>query len=167
MSEAETASKIEVRPYQGEDASQTLAVFVDAITVTAATDYSPEQVAAWARPGQRDAAGWDIAMKSRNTYVAFVEGDVAGFSDVSDLGYVDMMFVSPRYARRGVASALLAVLEARARDAGAALLSSDVSITARAFFERFGFIVEAEQHPVTAGVQMTNFHMVKPLTNMN
>lgn len=42
-------------------------------------------------------------------------------------------------------------------------LSADVSITARPFFERRGFEVVTEQHPVTAGVRMTNFHMAKSL----
>jgi putative acetyltransferase len=82
---------------------------------------------------------------------------------VSADGYIDMLFVSPRYGRRGVGGTLLSFLEDRARASGIAQLSADVSITAREFFERRGFIVEAEQHPVTAGVSTTNFHMTKDL----
>lgn len=156
-------TNVEVRAYSSEDASETLAVFLAAVTVTASGDYSPAQIAAWARPEQRDLAGWDRAMSSRHSYVAVVEGEVAGFSDVSDGGYIDMLFVAPRHARRGVARSLLRTLEARARDSGAHCLSADVSITARSFFERHGFVEAAEQHPVTAGVQMTNFHMSKRL----
>ena len=40
-----------------------------------------------------------------------------------------------------------------------AALKADVSITARPFFEFYGFTVEAEQHPVKAGVQLTNAKM--------
>jgi putative acetyltransferase len=95
--------------------------------------------------------------------VAVIGDDIAGFSDVSADGYVDMMFVSPRFSRRGVARELLAFLEALARRNSAKRLSANVSITARPFFEAMGFHVDAERHPVTAGVSMTNFHMTKEI----
>ena len=74
-----------------------------------------------------------------------------------------MMFVSPDFARRGVARTLMTFLEGRARRCSADQLSADVSITARPFFESSGFRVDAEQHPVTNGVVMTNFRMTKVL----
>lgn len=131
--------------------------------MTAASDYAPAQLAAWARPEQRDPATWDLGMRRRNSFVAVVNDQIAGFSDVSVDGYIDMMFVSPRHGREGVATALLAKAEALARGNGAHQVSADVSITARPFFEHCGFVVEKEQHPITAGVRMTNFHMSKKL----
>ncbi|MDR2997660.1 MAG: GNAT family N-acetyltransferase, partial [Microbacterium sp.] len=95
--------------------------------------------------------------------VAVVDGRVAGFSDVSAEGYIDMMFVSPAFTRRGVARALLAEVESRALAAGTAALMANVSVTARPFFEHAGFSVEAEQHPVIDGIELTNFRMTKPL----
>lgn len=62
-----------------------------------------------------------------------------------------------------MARTLLTELERRARDVGVTRLTADVSITARPAFERFGFEVIAEQHPVTNGVRLTNFHMAKSL----
>lgn len=154
---------IHLRPYSSDDASATLALFLDAITVTAAADYSPEQIAAWARPETRDLSDWDQQLRDRNTIVAEVFGEIAGFSDVGDDGYIDRMFVSPRFARRGVGRALLMELEERARRSGASRLYSNVSITARRLFERHGFRVDAEQRPVVHGVAMTNFRMSKRL----
>lgn len=156
-------SDVEVRRYRSEDASATLAVFVAAVTVTASADYSTEQIAAWARPERRNAADWDRAMSGRNSYVALIDGEIAGFSDVSANGYIDMMFVAPKHARHGVARTLLMTLETNARESGTKCLSADVSITARPFFERQGFTVVAEQHPLIAGVRLTNFRMTKPL----
>lgn len=49
-------TNVTVRAYRGEDASATLAIFLAAVTVTASGDYSPAQIAAWARPEQRDLA---------------------------------------------------------------------------------------------------------------
>ncbi|WP_434619873.1 GNAT family N-acetyltransferase [Arthrobacter sp. A5] len=102
-------------------------------------------------------------MLTRHSIVATIGGELAGFSDVSPDGYVDKMFVSPRHQRRGVAHQLLAHVEAHARREGTSALSANVSITARHFFERHGFTVEAEQHPVKAGVELINFKMRKEL----
>ena len=163
MQNVSEATLVEVRSYRSEDANATLTTFLEAIKETAAADYSPEQVAAWARPEQRTVPEWDRALRGRNSYVALLDEQIAGFSDVSSDGYIDMMFVSPRHSRRGVASALLTHLQDHARVHGARGLSADVSITARPFFERHGFAVVTKQHPVIAGVQMTNFRMTKIL----
>ncbi|MFE6734022.1 GNAT family N-acetyltransferase [Microbacterium sp. NPDC057650] len=152
-----------IRDYREQDAAATLAVFLDAVMITAAVDYSAAQISAWARPSQRRVEDWNEARCRVSTIVAVVDGQMAGFSDVSAEGYIDMMFVSPHFARRGVARRLLAEIEGRARDAGAAGLSANVSITARPFFEHAGFVVEAEQHPVTEGVELTNFKMTRAL----
>ncbi|AUI52002.1 GNAT family N-acetyltransferase [Arthrobacter crystallopoietes] len=154
---------MEIRPYAETDAAATLSLFLAAVTETASAHYSAEQIAAWARPVERDVAQWNLARKSRNTYVATIGGEVAGFSDVGDDGYIDMMFVAPRFGRRGVAGALLTHLHGIAVGAGASELYTNASITARPFFEQHGFAVVAEQHPVTLGVAMTNYRMVLPL----
>lgn len=145
------------------DADITLRIFQDAIMVTAAADYTPEQLTAWARPEQRDLFAWDQAMRRRNSYVALVGEQIAGFSDVSRSGHIDMMFVAPRFTRQGVARELITFLEKQARSFSAKQLTADVSITARDFFEASGFHVDAEQHPVITDVAVTNFRMVKKL----
>lgn len=154
---------VAIRPYCLADAADTLAIFLAAVTETAAADYTPEQVRAWARPEERELSTWHAAMQKRNSYVATVNGEPAGFSDVDPQGYIDMMFVAPRFLRLGVARQLLAHVEAHARAARLTVLTAHVSITARPFFARYGFVVEAEQHPVMVGVQLTNYAMKKML----
>jgi putative acetyltransferase len=154
---------ITIRPYTEADAQATLEIFIDAVIDTAGADYTPEQTRAWARPDDRRPEDWNRARLRLDTFVAVVGGRVAGFSDVSAEGYVDMMFVSPRHGRQGVGRALIAFLEQRAAAAGADHMSADVSLTARPFFEAHGFTVEAEQQVVMTGAQLTNFHMTKPL----
>lgn len=152
-----------IRPYCLADAADTMAIFLAAVTETAAANYSPEQIQAWARPEARELPIWHAAMQARNSYVATVAGVPAGFSDVDHRGYIDMMFVAPRFLRLGVARSLLAHVEAHARAERLTELTSNVSITARPFFERHGFVVEAERYPVMAGVQLTNYAMKKNL----
>ncbi len=156
-------ASVQVRGYDEHDAATTLGIFIAAVMQTAAADYTPEQVQAWARPEQRDPANWNLAMLGRNSFVATIAGEVVGFSDVADNGYIDMMFVSPRQLRKGVARRLLAEAETQARATHIPALYADVSITARPFFESNGFLVEREQHPVRLGVSLTNFRMQKSL----
>ena len=155
---------VTIRAYRRSDAADTLTIFTEAITSTASGDYSPEQIRAWAKPGQRDLSTWHAAMESRDSIVATVDDAVVGFSDNNATGYIDMMFVSPRHLRLGVATHLLAFVERRARTAGFRELTANVSVTARPFFERFGFEVVAEQHPVRDGVELVNYAMRKLLT---
>ncbi|MFC7767026.1 GNAT family N-acetyltransferase [Leucobacter soli] len=72
-------------------------------------------------------------MSSRGSFVATVDDEIVGFSDVAADGRIDMMFVAPEHQRRGVAGRLLAEAERRARTSGVAELYTDASITARPF----------------------------------
>lgn len=153
---------MELRDYTDADAGATLDVFLRAIRVTAARDYSPEQVAAWA-PDDVDPAGWGARRAAARTRVAVRDGVVVGFTDVDAAGYVDMLFVDPAAARTGVARALLDWAVRTARAGGATELTTHASVTARPFFAAHGFEVVAEQHPVRRGVTLTNYRMRRAL----
>ena len=81
-----------------------------------------------------DVSEWDQSMRRRRSYVALVEDQIAGFSDVSESGYIDMMYVSPGFARKRVADELIAFLEKQARSYSVQQLTADVSTTARPLF---------------------------------
>lgn len=157
--------RVTLRSYESADAAATLAIFTEAITQTAAAYYTAEQVEAWAKPGRRELSAWDKAVGGRASVVAVLGAEVVGFSDVDKHGYIDMLFVSPRYLRRGVARTLLNFIEHQALVAGTTELSSDVSIAARAFFESIGFEVVREQRPVKEGTELTNYRVTKALTS--
>jgi GNAT superfamily N-acetyltransferase len=75
-----------------------------------------------------------------------IDGHVAGFTDLDDHGYIDMLFVDPDFGRHGVASALLASVVALARQRGTVALTTYASLTAKPLFERHGFVVTEERH---------------------
>jgi putative acetyltransferase len=153
---------VELREYTDDDAAATLGLFQRAIRETASRDYTPEQIAVWA-PEDVDAERWASRRAGAGTIVAVVDGDVAGFTDLGEDGYIDMMFVDPRYARRGVATALLERVVSTAVERGLTELTAHVSVTARPFFARHHFTVQAQQFPVRGGVRMTNFRMRRVL----
>lgn len=159
----ERSPRVTIRPYRHADAATTLRIFQDAITRIASADYTSEQITAWVRPGERRLPEWDQSMWDRNSYVALLGEQIAGFSDVSVHGHIEMLFVSPHFAGQGVARELLNFLEFEARSHSAQQLSADVSITARPLFEACGFQVEAKYQPVVHGIAMTNFRMTKQL----
>ncbi|HEV7948623.1 MAG TPA: GNAT family N-acetyltransferase [Glaciihabitans sp.] len=152
----------QIRSYAAADAEATLDVFLSAIRATAAADYSPEQIGAWASD-DITLDDWALRRANANTVVALVDGAIAGFADVDTTGYIDMMFVHPAFARRGVASALMVWAIETAKAHGATQLTTHASITARPFFEAHGFVVTEERHPTVRGVELTNFAMNRPL----
>ena len=126
-----------IRAYAVGDANTTLAIFLRAVRETARAHYSPEQIAAWAADsGELDS--WAAARAAAHTQLAIIEGHVAGFTDMDDHGYIDMLFVDPDFGRHGVASALLASVVALARQRGLPALTTFASLTSRPVFEGMG-----------------------------
>jgi putative acetyltransferase len=153
---------IAIRSYRVSDCQVLADVFKRAVRETAAHDYSLAQVLAWA-PDERDMIKFAARLVAKPTFVAEIEGRIAGFTDLDDRGHIDMMFVDPDFQRKGVGSALLDFVIARARDGGMSRLFSDVSITARPLFERSGFTILAAQTVEKNGESFRNYRMEKLL----
>ena len=147
-----------IRPYESVDAEATAQVFMAAIHETARQDYTVEQVNAWA-PGDIDVEGWGQGRSTSHTFVACIAGEVVGFSDFTDDGVVDMLFVRPDAGRRGVARALVTRVLDEAAAAGHGRLETHASLTARPAFERFGFVVDAARTVYRRGQELRNFDM--------
>lgn len=97
---------MELREHTEDDADGTRSVFTCAVSITAARDYTPQQVQAWVKAAEEPAA-WHEARLLANTCVAVIEGQVAGFIDIDESGHIDMMFVEPTRAHSSIATALL------------------------------------------------------------
>ena len=130
--------------------------------MTARADYSEAQVNAWA-PDEIDEGAWAAARAKARTFVAARSGTPVGFIDLEPDGHIDMLFVHPAEQRRGTAAALLARVEATARETGITRLHTEASITARGFFERHGFNVLAPQTVELRGQRFLNYRMTKEL----
>ncbi len=98
--------------------------------MTASQHYLRQQIAAWA---QIDESRWKEKLAKSQVRVAVINAKLVGFITCVE-HYIDMLFVDPEYTRRGVASALLKPLIKSESE-----LTVDASITAKPFFERYGF----------------------------
>ncbi len=137
-------------------------IFWGAIHNVNVRDYSTEQVEAWA-PTDLDAAVWQRKLEEIRPFVVEVAGQIVGYSDLQSNGLIDHLFVHHQWQGRGVARRLMQEIEQRASRRGLKELESHVSITARPFFEKYGFRVVREQDNELRGVILRNYLMRRQL----
>ncbi|MDJ0710936.1 MAG: GNAT family N-acetyltransferase [Woeseiaceae bacterium] len=152
-----------IRRFRTGDEAILRTLFFDTIRNVNRRDYTEEQVRAWA-PEDYEPEHWAHRMRELNPFVCEVDGEIAGYADLQSSGYIDHFFVSKNFQRRGVGTSLFERIEAEARARQLKELSADVSITARPFFERFGFAVIRQQQVTINDVVLTNFRMVRKIS---
>ena len=155
-----------VREFQLTDVDQIATLFYDTVHAINAHDYTAEQLAAWAPKLSADEREEKIqrlrASLSQNiSYVAVVGDTVIGFADITGNGYLDHLFVHKDSQGQGIASGLLRRVEPEALGRGVKQISTDVSITAKPFFEHKGYVAVCPQTISVRGVSMGNFKMIK------
>src|ERR687894_1152933 len=112
---AVTTENIKIRDYDADDAPQIVRLFYETVCSVNRTDYSEEQVRAWA-PGVPDPEGWHARMADRRTLVAEEGGEVVGFAELEEDGHLDMLFCRQDTVGRGVGSLLYGEVEREARE---------------------------------------------------
>jgi putative acetyltransferase len=157
---------VHIRPFRPGDEATLRAVFHASVHGLASAHSSPAQLQAWA-PLEHDPAQWAERLRANQPFIAQVDSAsaraTAGFADLQPTGYIDMFFVSPTFARRGVARALMAHIHERAVGRGIVQLQADVSLAAEPFFAASGFTVQARQQVERQGVVLHNARMAKVL----
>ena len=89
------------------------------------------------------------------------QSKIVGFSSITPQGYLHSMFVHKDFQGEGIATMLLNEIEQYAIANGIIRITSEVSLTARPFFEKKGYIVEEEQKRKANQLSLTNFWMAK------
>lgn len=149
-----------IRNYQKADAPETWELKFHTIRNININDYSPEQVKAWA-PDNFDMVVWQKRVDDMNPFIAELNGKIVGFADLQPDGYIDHFFCHAGYQGIGVGRLLMEHLIDRGRSVGIKRYHSQVSKTARPFYEHFGFSVVKEQQVNINGQLLTNFLMEK------
>lgn len=152
-----------LRDFRPEDATAVAQVFFDAVHLGTGAHYTPEQQTAWAGAAPRPPVVWADRLSGQLCKLALQQGAVIGFMSLEPRGRIDLAYVAPQVAGRGVAWRLYQALEAEARRRDLTALHTEASLSARSFFERQGWQVEAAQEVVRNGIALRNFRMSKPL----
>ncbi len=129
---------VSLRPYVPADARRCADIFRASIEELAADDYSADQREAWAS-GADDEDAFAARLAGALTLIAVIDGAAAGFACLKGGDVIDMLYVSPEFARRGGGSTLIDALTKLAAARGAKRLTADASEVAKPLFERFGF----------------------------
>ncbi|ATQ69290.1 GNAT family N-acetyltransferase [Methylosinus trichosporium] len=151
-----------LRPFLPADTPLLAELFRESVETLAAEDYDEDQRAAWAAAAD-DEAAFAQKLAGALTLVASLDGEIAGFASLRDNTRLDMLYVHPRAARRGVGAALTDALEKLAQARGAREISVDASDAARDFFAARGYVPYQRNTRELRGEWLGNTTMKKTL----
>lgn len=157
-----TTDKITLRQALFADLPQMKQLFRDTILTVCANEYDEQQRSVWASSSEKTER-WENLIKEQNVLLAFKNEIVAGFGSLLNGNYLDFMYVHKDHQRQGIAETLLNALEAEAMQQGSAVVTSDISKTARPFFEKKRYEVITEQKNVRGDIVLINYKMRKEL----
>ena len=150
-----------IRAALQSDAVELKKLFQNTVLAINRRDYSQAEVEDWASCGD-DLSNIENMIKTHYFIVAVnQQSEIVGFSSITPQGYLHSMFVHKDFQGEGIATILLNEIEQYAITNGIIRITSEVSLTARPFFEKKGYIVEEEQKRKANQLSLTNFWMAK------
>ena len=154
-----------IRRYHEADIDPIVTLFYETVHTVNKKDYSEEQLHAWAsrEEEKQKRESWMKSLRENIAFVAEIDGQIVGFSDMNRQGYLDRLFVHKDYQGQGIASALVSRLESEAIKLRILEMDTDASITAKPFFEAKGYRAIRSQIVERNGTQLMNYRMKKRL----
>lgn len=152
-----------IREAQILDVEQLLALYKNTILAINQRDYTKSEVEDWVSCGDNLEQGHLLVQEHHCILAENAEGIVVGFASINGEGYIHTLFVHSDFQNQGIATLLYDYLEHYAIGKGFEKLTSEVSITAKPFFEKQGFRVDAEQKRKANKLFLTNYKMSKEL----
>lgn len=151
-----------IRKYKEEDCSSLAQLFYKSVHNIKLREYNEEQLSAWAT-GHVDMNKWNTNFSNNYTLVMELDEKIVGFADISDTGYLDHLYVHPRYQGLGVATKMVEELELISLKNGVEKIEVHASITARPFFEKRGYQILRDNIEIRNSIFLKNYIMLKKL----
>ena len=152
-----------LRPMLPEDVPVLAAILVASVEELTGEDYSEAQQSAWIGVVD-DEPAFGKRLQSQLTLVATLQASPVGFVSLKGADHLDLLYVHPGAAGRGVGALLCDALEKLAGARGAKALTVDASDNAEEFFKKRGY-VGTRRNTVTVGDEwLANTTMTKTLT---
>ena len=148
---------LKISTYKPEYKKEIAELFTRSIHETCAKDYSKAQLEAWASL-DIDYDSWGKRLDKTQPFLAFVGDSLAGFVEFYD-DYIDCFYINPSYQKQGVGRALLNHIFDLAKNKKIDKIRVDASITAKPFFEKFGFIELKRNIVKRKNQELINFSM--------
>lgn len=156
--------KISIRLARLTDLAEMQTLFVETIETVCKKDYTQDQIKVWTSAIE-NTNRWTDRLQKQYFLIAHFENKIVGYSSLQDNDYLDFLYVHKDFQRQGIADKLYNEIEIEAIKRGTTILNSNVSITAKAFFEKKGFITKFEQKNIIKGIEIINFRMIKNFLN--
>ena len=105
------------------------------------------------------------SLLNNHSFVAVdtITNQILGFADLEENGCLNRGYVHKDFQGQGIGQMLLDVREEKAKLLGLEKIFSDVSITAKPFYEHNQFILIKKQLKVLGEVSFIQYRMEKPL----
>ena len=142
------------------DLNELQKIFIDSVTKVCRSDYTFEQINAWASAVD-NWKRWEDVLTNQFVAVSQDKNILTGFCSLEKDNYGDFLYIHSDYQRRGIATELYIFIENEAKRLYQKEIFSHVSITAKPFFEKAGFHVLKKQKILLKGVELTNYWMKK------
>ncbi len=154
--------KISLRKATIADLKEMQELYTETIQAVCQNDYTPAAIKAWIS-GVNNTERWIEIIHTQIVLLAIQQEKIAGFGTLKEGHYIDLLYIHKDLQRQGIAHKILTVLELEAQKRQTITLTADVSITAKPFFEKRGFLVKTEQRNLRLGVELINYKMEKKL----
>ena len=135
---------LEIRQAKSSDIVEITRLFYETIQTINSRDYPQDEIDDWSS-WHTDFDKWGERINEQYFIVAILENKLVGFGSLAADGYLDLMFVHKNFQGQGIASLLISELEKKAMEQNNQEIYSEVSKTAKTFFERQGFVVKKKQ----------------------
>lgn len=133
-------------------------LFVETIKNTCRNDYNKQQINAWVTSVE-NRERWKSILANQYFLIAEIDSEIVGYGSLENGNYLDFIYVHKDFLRKGIANIIFEKLKAKSIELGFDKLTSDVSKTARPFFETKGFKVIRENKNMMKNVEIINYHM--------
>lgn len=137
-------------------------LYIETIQSVCKNDYTAAQIEAWIS-GVKNKERWIEVIETQFVLLVIIENKIAGYGTLKNGNYIDFFYIHKDFQRQGIAAKLLTELELEAKKQHSKILTSDISITAKPFFEKKGFIVKAEQKNIRHNEILINYKMEKEI----
>lgn len=144
------------------DLNELQQLFVETVKCVCKADYNDVQLDIWTS-GIENKQRWQDILTNQFVVVAQNKDKITGFCTLNKGNHLDLLYVHRDFQRQGIALKLYLDIEKEARLQGQNELTSDVSKTARPFFEKMGFEIITEQTVDVKEIKLTNFKMSKKI----
>ncbi|MHA3788172.1 GNAT family N-acetyltransferase [Flavobacterium hauense] len=155
-------NQIQLRQATIADLAEMKALFRETIQHVCANEYDAAQRAVWASSSENKER-WNALVDDQYVLLAVKDNVIVGFGSLLNDNYLDFMYVHKDHQRQGIADMLLTAFETEAIRLKTTVITSDISKTARPFFEKKGCVVVREQQNERGNVVLVNYKMEKEL----